>query len=274
MTRAKTLAPTLAKTFVSVIALAVSMAGAALAGVPVDLRSEPAAAGDTVTLGDLFDGAGRAGQTPLATARAGSTSLVLDAGQIQRVAHINGLDWDNPKGFRRVVVQVGAGAAAAPSQQSAQQSAQQSVSGARSEKTVEVLTLTHSLAAGDVVQPQDVIWTKVQSHMAPNDAPSDAAQVIGQSARRPLREGAALAAHDLASPVVIRRDQLVTVAYVTDGIELTVQGKAGSDASVGQSVEIINTQSKKTIAAIATGPGRAVTGPGAEGFRSRSFAAR
>ena len=250
--------------FLAPLMAGLAFASAAMAGVPVDLRPQPTAEGSTVTLGDLFDGAGRAGKTPLVTAQPGAPSVVLDAGQVQRVAHMNGLDWDNPSGFRRVVVQLGA----APAPTGASPAA------ARNEKTVEVLTFTRSLAAGDVIQPSDVLWTKVQSHLAPSDTPADAAQVIGMTARRPLREGAAVSGHDLMSPIVIKRDQLVTVAYAVEGVELTVQGKAMADASAGQPVEVINTQSKKTIAAIATGPGRAVTGPGAEAYRVKSYAAR
>lgn len=249
--------------FLAPLILGLTAASAALAGVPVDLRPQPTAEGSTVTLGDLFDGAGRVAKVPLFTGAPGAPSVVLDAGQVQRIAHINGLDWDNPSGFRRVVVQLGA--APAPSATSV---------AARNDRTVEVLTFTRSLAAGDVIQPSDVLWTKVQSHLAPSDAPSDASQVIGMTARRPLREGAAVGARDLVSPVVIKREQLVTVAYAVEGVELTVQGKAMGDASAGQPVEVMNTQSKKTIAAIATGPGRAVTGPGAEAYRSKAYAAR
>src|SRR3569832_2524247 len=84
-----------------------AFASAAMAGVPVDLRPQPTAEGSTVTLGDLFDGAGRAAKTPLVTAQPGAPSVVLDAGQVQRVAHMNGLDWDFLSGFCCVVVQLG-----------------------------------------------------------------------------------------------------------------------------------------------------------------------
>jgi flagella basal body P-ring formation protein FlgA len=137
---------------------------------------------------------------------------------------------------------------------------------------VEVLTYTRSIAAGELVSPQDVAWTKVQSHLAPADAPNDADAVIGLAARRPLREGAGVGLHDLASPTVIRKDQLVSVAYVDEGVNLVLQGKALSDASVGATVQVLNTQSKKTIEAVAAGPARAVAGPGADSLRARTFA--
>ena len=62
----------------------------------------------------------------------------------------------------------------------------------------------------------------------------------------------------------------VSVAFEQDGINLVLQGKALSDAVAGEAVEVMNLQSKKTIEAVATGPGRAVVGPRAEQLRAEA----
>jgi flagella basal body P-ring formation protein FlgA len=248
------------------LALALSLAALAapaLAGTPVNLRSEIYASGGRITLGDLFEDAGAASDVVVAPGPQAGMTLVLDAGRVQSAARVAGLDWDNPSGFRRLLVKGDAGpaqprASAAPTERGA--------------RMVEVLAYVRSLAAGEVVRPEDVAWTKVQSHLVPADSPSDAEAVIGQAARRPLRQGAAVGLRDLASPQVIKKDQAVEVAYVADGVNLVLQGKALSDASVGGPVQVLNTQSKKTIEAVATGPGRAMAGPGAESLKGRTFA--
>ena len=99
--------------------------------------------------------------------------------------------------------------------------------------TVEVLTYARSLASGDIVQPADVVWSTVQAHQAPAGGPQDADQVVGLSAKRALRAGAAVTSRDLASPQVIARNDMVEVAYISGGVELTVTGKATRDASAG-----------------------------------------
>ncbi len=249
------------RAFLTALAACLCLTGPALAGTPVELRSELVSGDGRITLGDLFDDAGRAAGVPVGVAPQAGASAVLDAGQVQRIAHANGLDWDNPSGFRRLVVKGGGGSA--PREASAP---------VRGEKTVEVLTYSRSLAAGEIVQPEDVIWAKVQGHLAPPDTPRDAEQIIGQAARRPLREGAAVAAHDLTPPRVIAKDDLVQVIYRDGAVELTLQGKALGPAAVGESFQVLNPQSKKIIQAVATGRGTALTGPEAGAVRSSGLA--
>jgi flagella basal body P-ring formation protein FlgA len=106
----------------------------------------------------------------------------------------------------------------------------------------------------------------------PSDAPNDPAQVIGLSTRHTEREGVVVASRDLMAQKVIKKDEIVSVTYDVDGVTLKLQGKAVADAAVGDVIQVLNTQSKKTIEAVATGPGEAVTGPQADSLKSRRFA--
>jgi flagella basal body P-ring formation protein FlgA len=241
-------------------------AASALAGQRVALRDDLSVAGPEVRLGDLFDDAGAS--SGVVVARATGPVLVLDARQIQALAQARGLDWSNPNGFRRLVVQVAQSPTAAPRDEvpSAAPSFQPAAASrplpapASLERTADILTWTHNLAAGDLVRPDDVMWAKLPARLSPSDAPRDADAVVGQATRRPLREGAPVAARDVAPPKVIHRDQTVEVIFAVDGVRLVLSGRALADAAAGDTVQVLNTQSKKTIEAIATGPGRAAAG--------------
>ena len=253
------------------LALALSIAAVAapaLAG-PVSLLPDPVDDDGRVTLGELFDDAGAAANVVVGQ-RLGATA-VFEAGQIQAAARRAGLDWANPQGLRRIVVREGG---AAPAEASARPTA--ATVAARPGATVEVLTYARSLAAGDIIQPADVVWSTVQAHQAPAGAPQDADQVVGLSAKRALRAGAVVTSRDLASPQVIARNDMVEVAYVVGGVELTVTGKATRNASAGEPLPVLNVQSGRTIDAVAVGPGRAVAGPAAQMARAnpQQFAAR
>ena len=231
------------------------VASTALAGQPVSLRADLSAAG-AITLGDLFDGVGPAGKTIVGNPAPVGLSAVLDAGEVQRIAHIHGLDWDNAKGIRRIIVL--STAAAAPVTESAVQS----------KRMVETLTYARSLNAGEVVQPQDLTFAKVAVTAIPADATSDSARAIGKVARRPLRAGAAVSNQDLAANQVIKRDDVIEIAYRDDGINLVLQARAMTGATVGEPVTVMNTASKKVFQAVAIGLDQAVVGPEAERMRA------
>ncbi|MFN7388158.1 flagellar basal body P-ring formation chaperone FlgA [Brevundimonas sp.] len=247
----------------TLIAALVLTAGPALAG-PVTLRANPVDEDGRVTLGDIFEGTGAASGVVVAS-RAGP-SVVFEAGQLQALAARSGLQWSNPQNLRRVVVRNAALAPGAVVPAAASAARPAAPAGA----TMSVLTYARNLAAGDVVQPEDVVWTDVQAHLAAGGGPSDAEQVIGLSARRALRAGAVVGARDLAAPQVIARNDTVEVAFVAGGVTLTVTGRAMRNAAVGEPVTITNLTSGRQIEAVATGPGQAVAGPQAQVARANA----
>ena len=87
------------------------------------------------------------------------------------------------------------------------------------------------MMAGDQVQPQDLAYGSVPAFSVPPDAPRDAETVIGKIARRPLRMGAAVSAHDLSAALVVKRDDDIQVAYHAEGVSLVLQGKAMADGA-------------------------------------------
>lgn len=234
------------------IAAALLLATPALAGQPVTLKAETLDADGVVTLSDLFDGAGAAGKVAVA-AKPGD-AIILDARIVQGMARRAGLDWANAEGVRRIVVRGGAPSATAAG------------TPAVARGNVEVLTYARNLTAGEIVQPEDLIWGKAAA--APSDAPGDAEVVIGLAARRPLRAGAAVSARDVSAPQVIKSGELISVIYEDGGISLSLQGKAMGSAGVGDSLAVMNTTSKKTLQAVAMGPGQAAVGPGANALKA------
>jgi flagella basal body P-ring formation protein FlgA len=230
------------------------IAAPAFAETPVTLNVDLTDATGQVTLGELFDDAGPARDVVVAQ-RTGPT-VVLDAAAVQAFAHRYGLEWANPQGIRRIIVRADAGGVAAAHGR-------------------EILTYAHSMITGQIVQPQDLLWAKAAS--APVDAAPNVDGVIGMAARRPLREGDAVLERDVTAPIVIKAGDTVGVTYADDGVSLTLQGKAMANAAAGETLNILNTASKKLIEAVATGPDEAVVGPQAQQLkeqRASQFALR
>ena len=68
------------------------------------LRANLSVAGDTITLGDLFEGAGDAANVRVASAPAPGARISLRPDYIQRLAYQNGVAWSNPNQLKRVTV--------------------------------------------------------------------------------------------------------------------------------------------------------------------------
>jgi flagella basal body P-ring formation protein FlgA len=241
------------------ILAALAIASPAVAGTAVTLKANMADADGVVTLGEIFEGAGAAGHIPVAS-RTGN-SVMLNAQIVQAAARRAGLDWANAEGLRQIVVQSGAPTGAATA--------------AAARANVDVLTWTRNIAAGEVVQPQDLVWAKVA--LAPADAATDPDAVVGLAARRTLRAGAAVAGRDVSAPQVIKANDVVTLVFEDAGVSLSLQAKALSGGGVGDTISVQNVTSKKTVQAVVSGPGQAVVGPAAEQLkltRSSRYALR
>ncbi|HEX8232557.1 MAG TPA: flagellar basal body P-ring formation chaperone FlgA [Caulobacteraceae bacterium] len=233
------------------VALAL-LSGTVVQAAEVSLRPDVSITSGQVTLGDLFDGAG--GASRVAVAQVTGPSVVLDAGRVQSLARQHGLQWDNAQGVRRIIARAGApiSSAASPTRGNTQ-----------------VLAYARPINAGELIGPEDLVWTKAVG--GPADAPSDPEAIIGKAAKRPLREGSPAAMRDVSAPALIKKDEVIAVAYEADGIRLVLQAKAMQAAALGDSFNAMNPASKKIVQAVATGPGEAVVGPAAAGLRQAQF---
>jgi flagella basal body P-ring formation protein FlgA len=238
-----------------------TLPGAAVAAEPIQLRQDVTAPTGVVTLGDLFNEAGAAAGIVVARTRPGQMAT-LDATQVQIIARSNGVNWGNPAGLRRIIVQ-----ASAPAPTASAEAAPAKAEAKKAAKGPAVLAWLHSLNAGDIVRAEDLTWSR--EAVAGSEAPRDPDAVIGMAVRRPLREGDAVSLRDVSAPVVIKKDDVIAVSFQQDGLNLTLQGvKALSDAAAGQSLSVINPASKKILQVVALAPGQAVVGPAADQLKS------
>lgn len=83
------------------IAALVLVAGAAHAA---ELRPSVTVSGETVTLGDLFDNAGKAADVAVANAPAPGHRTEISVSRISLVARRNGVEWRNDAGLSHIVV--------------------------------------------------------------------------------------------------------------------------------------------------------------------------
>lgn len=136
--------------------------------------------------------------------------------------------------------------------------------GGRAEAVIAVPVLSRDVAAGETVGESDLTTIDVPAARASGTLLTSAAAIAGQAARRPLRAQTPLFAFDLRKPVVVKKNELVTVRFAAGGIELTAQGQVQTDAGKGDTVQVLNTRSRRMIEARVVGSGLVeVTAPDA-----------
>jgi flagellar basal body P-ring formation protein FlgA len=85
---------------------------------------------------------------------------------------------------------------------------------------------------------------------------TDPHAVAGLAARHQLRPGQPLHDADLMKPALVQRNDVVTIFYEAPGINLTLRGQAQDAGAFGDTINVMNTQSKRVVQAVVVAPGR------------------
>jgi flagella basal body P-ring formation protein FlgA len=121
-------------------------------------------------------------------------------------------------------------------------------------ETVDVIAVDHPVERGEVLQAADL--TTLRRPKAQAGGITEPAAAIGFAARRPLQPGQPLAAADLMKPEIVSRNETVTLIYQAPGITLTLRGQARDAGALGDTVGVLNVQTKRVVQGVISGPGR------------------
>ena len=125
----------------------------------------------------------------------------------------------------------------------------------RTIQMVERVIARTSIAKGQIVSRADLALKQVRFSSQTSNQPSELEALIGKIAKRSLPAGRLVRTDDFEAPRLIEKNQLVTILLEAPGLILRTEGKALSDASSGESLKVLNTQSKRIIFATAKAPG-------------------
>ncbi len=122
-------------------------------------------------------------------------------------------------------------------------------------ETIEAAVLERDVERGEVLKASDVVIERRPKAQVGNDV-ATRTRSVGMQLRRSVRAGQPLKAADLAKADLVTRDQSVTLVYETPGLYLTGRGKALEGGTEGDTVSVLNLQSKRTIQGVVIGPGQ------------------
>ena len=105
------------------------------------------------------------------------------------------------------------------------------------------------LVAARTIRPQTVLRAEdVRLAPGPIDgAVTDPAAAIGLEARVTIFEGRPVRLADLSAPALVERNAVVTILYRRGALEIRSSGRALGRAAAGDSLRVLNTQSRTVI---------------------------
>jgi flagellar basal body P-ring formation protein FlgA len=118
-------------------------------------------------------------------------------------------------------------------------------------ETAEAVIALRAIAPGQLIKSSDVMIER-----RPKTDVIAVEDVLGFAAKRALKPGQVIRAGDVMKQELVVRNDTVTMYYEAPGMVLTIQGKALDSGSMGDVVNVLNVQSKRTLQATVTGPGR------------------
>lgn len=122
-------------------------------------------------------------------------------------------------------------------------------------ETVEVAVLTRDIDRIELLKSSDIaLERRPKAEISGEAASRD--RTVGMQLRRPMRAGTPIRVADIIKPDFVQRDQSVTVIYQVPGIYLTTRGKAIESGAEGDTVSVLNLQTKRTLTGVVTGRGQ------------------
>jgi len=122
-------------------------------------------------------------------------------------------------------------------------------------ETAEVAVLTRNVDRNEVLKSADIVIERRPKAEIGGDA-ATRAQAVGMQMRRQIRAGQVLKLADLGKPDLVQRDDGVTLIYETTGLYLTMRGKALESGTEGDTISVLNLQSKRAVSGVIIGRGQ------------------
>jgi flagella basal body P-ring formation protein FlgA len=121
-------------------------------------------------------------------------------------------------------------------------------------ETLPIVTAARQLTRGTVLTAADLQIQRTPKSSARNDILSDTKLVAGMEIRRAVREGQPIRAADLSEPVLVKNGASVSMILKSGALTLTATGQSLADGKMGGAIQVMNTQSKRVLQGVVTGP--------------------
>lgn len=111
----------------------------------------------------------------------------------------------------------------------------------------EVYVPARNINKGEVITEDMLKTIRVRMNRIKPANVIDKDKLINKETKKSLKEGKVVNARDIGNKILIRRNDIVTIVYKTDKMQITAKVQAMSDGAKGEKIEVMNTKSKKVL---------------------------
>jgi len=116
-------------------------------------------------------------------------------------------------------------------------------------EAVEMPAPNRTVERGALITAADLETIRVPKSASAEGLATAPDELLGMAAKRRLPAGQPVRRSDVEAPVLIERNAVVTVLYQTPGMVLKTRGRATADGAHGETIPIVNLQTKRTLQA-------------------------
>jgi flagellar basal body P-ring formation protein FlgA len=120
-----------------------------------------------------------------------------------------------------------------------------------------VIVTKQALATKAVITDADIDYIPVNKNRLFNGYFKDRNEVIGLVTMHPMMPGTILTKKNLTQPVMVHKNQIVTLTAIHHQVMVTMQGVARTDGAFNSVIKVFNPSSKRLVDAVITGPNQA-----------------
>ena len=126
----------------------------------------------------------------------------------------------------------------------------------RAYAVADVPVLLHDVTPGTVVTQADIQWIKLPAARVSSNVITTTTNIIGMSPRYPVRAGEPVRLTDMQMPIAVAKGSVVDMNYSTGALTLLARGRAMQSGAIGDTIDILNPRSSRTVQGVIEGPNR------------------
>lgn len=107
----------------------------------------------------------------------------------------------------------------------------------------QTVVAAHAIRARSIIMPEDLAVLDKETI----GGITNAADIIGQEARVNLYAGRVIRASEIGPPAILERNQLVIMVYNIGLLSISAEGRVLGRAGVGETVRVMNLDSRLTV---------------------------